>query len=70
MGSLDEKSWECVDSQYNCPFLNGKSHAHTFKIKDVGTSKFKYIRMQMFGKNWGNSISLELNSFEIYGTLI
>lgn len=32
-GSNDNKEFEALDEQRNCPFLNGKSLVHTFNVQ-------------------------------------
>lgn len=69
-GSNDNISWEILDEQTNCPYLNGCNLSHTFKIKNENSKEFKFIRMRSTGKNWAGDYYFTLESFEIYGTLI
>lgn len=52
-GSIDNSNWELLDYEINCPILNKVSFRHIFKIKNVKGNKFKFIRMRLIGKNWG-----------------
>ncbi|KAK8842136.1 hypothetical protein M9Y10_026363 [Tritrichomonas musculus] len=69
-GSNDSSSWEEIDEQVNCGYLNGKSFVHTFKIKNETSKEYRYIRMRLTGPNWLGNNQLIINSFEIYGKLI
>lgn len=68
--SCDNNSWEIVDEQTNCSFLNGNGIVHTFKMSSPKTKEFQYIRMRNTGPNWQNDKDLDIESFEIYGRLI
>lgn len=69
-GSTDNLSWQILDDQKNCSYLNGKNLSHTFKIKNEESNEFRFIRMKSTGNDWGNANYLAIESFEIYGTLI
>ena len=71
-GSNDNISWETIDEEKNCSYLNGVSLVHTFPMNHPKSTEFKYIRMRSTGPNWcGNSYHyLIFDSFEIYGRLI
>lgn len=69
-GSINNTSWEILDEQKNCPFLNGKNLVHTFKIQNLSSKEFKFIRMRITGPNWYNNNLLSIGSFELYGRLI
>lgn len=69
-GSIDNSSWETIDEEKNCTFLNGKSHVHTFAMNHPTSTEFRYIRMRQTDKNWCGCNYLIFDSFEIYGRLI
>lgn len=69
-GSIDNTSWEILDEQKNCSFLNGPFLVHTFKIQNLSLKEFKFIRMRITGPNWYNDHRLSIKSFELYGRLI
>lgn len=69
-GSADESSWETIDAESNCSYLNGRNLVHTFALNHPKTTKFRYIRMRCTGPDWSNTYYLMLDSFEIYGRLI
>ena len=69
-GSNDNISFEILDEEKYCPYLNGNNLAHTFKIKNQTSKEFRYIRLYATGKDWWNSNYFSFSSFEIYGQLI
>lgn len=69
-GSNDNVSWDTLDTQDNCPHLNGNNLVHSFKIQKNQNKEYKYIRMSLTGKNWNNETCLRFESFEIYGSLL
>lgn len=69
-GSTDKKSWEKLDEQFNCPYLNGRNLSHTFNIQNSTSKSFQFIRIKSTGPDWANTNYLIIESFEIYGTLI
>ena len=69
VGSSKVQLMDLIDYEIDCPDLNEAKARKVFKVKNTNGHKFRYIRMRLIGKNWGNSTSIELNSFEIYGAL-
>ena len=69
-GSNDNESWDTLDRQENCPYLNGNHLVHSFKIQNNQDKEYKYIRMVHTGKTWNNNTFLRFESFEIFGSLI
>ena len=67
--SNDKSSWEIVDEERDCSFLNGKNVIHTFKMNHENSKEFQYIRIRLTGPNWLNNNQLSIGSFEIYGRL-
>lgn len=68
-GSENYRSWDTIDTQNNCPILNEVSKTHTFTVSNQNNKKYRYIRMRLTSRNWGDCDCLRLNSFEIYGDL-
>lgn len=67
-GSNDNRTWKTIDEQKDALVLRDFS-PHNFEINNK--EGFKFIRMQMKGKNiGGNTYTLIIHSFEFYGTLI
>lgn len=69
-GSVDNESWENLDEEKDCAYLNGRNRIHTFKINHQTSTKFQFIRIRSTGPNWGGSDHLVIESLEIYGILI
>lgn len=70
-GSEDNSSWTPIDTQQNCPYLkDGASLVHTFTIANQRPDKYRFIRLRPTSANWGGCNCININSFEIYGTLI
>ncbi|KAK8844283.1 hypothetical protein M9Y10_024494 [Tritrichomonas musculus] len=67
-GSNDDSSWTNLDTQNESPHLLKGWIVHTFNINN--SNSYKYIRMRKTGKSKNNNVSLLIDSFEIYGTLI
>lgn len=61
-------SWEIIDEQKDCSFLNGRNYFHTFKIINPNPNAFRYIRIRQT-QTWGSNY-LGICAFEIYGSLI
>ena len=68
--SNDNNSWEIIDEEKNCSFLNGKRMIHTFKIEKQKIKKYRYMRMRSTGPDWFGANYLTMETFEIYGSLI
>lgn len=68
-GSIDNVSWQTIDEQKDCAYLNDKDVTHTFTIANEVSKQFKYIRMRLTGPNWRNSNIMELGSFELHGKI-
>lgn len=69
-GSNNNSSWEILDQQNNCEYLNGISYAYTFPINNPNSRQYRYIRLRLSGKDWQGQYILMFNSFEIYGSLL
>ena len=69
-GSEDGNSWEILDEEKDCSYLNDQSVHHTFDIKNQSSKEFRFIRMRQTGKNWHNDDYLIFDSLEIYGQYI
>lgn len=69
-GSSDNSSYETLDKQYDCSYLNGQNIVHTFKMNQPNGKEYRYIRMRLTGPDWANCNYLKIDSFEIYGRLI
>lgn len=69
-GSNDDNSWDPLDHENNCSFLNGPSHVHIFKIQNQTNNAYQFIQIRQTGPNWREDDILGLDSFEIYGELI
>ena len=69
-GSNDNMMWSTISDEKDCPYLNGQSLVHTFKVNGNCTTEFRYIRMRLTCLNWNNNDYLKIESFEIYGRLI
>ena len=68
--SNDNSSWETVDEENNCSYLNGANIVHTFKMNHPSSKEFRYIRIRQTGTTWSGNNHLVIDSFEIYGKLI
>lgn len=68
--SNDSQSWEIIDQQNECPYLQKGWIVHTFNINKSNSKSYQYIRMRLTGKTKRNDDRLLIDSFEIYGTLI
>lgn len=68
-GSNDNDSWEVLDEQNNCAFLNGKGLVHTFTLNHQNENEFKFIRMRLTGTDWYGCNFFIIDSFELYGRL-
>ena len=68
--SNDNISWLIVDTQNDCPFLNGRHFIHTFNISNQQTNSYRYLRMRQTGETWSEYHYFLINSFEIYGYLV
>lgn len=69
-GSNDDKQWEVVDEEKDCPYLNGHMFVHSFKLNQKISKPFRYIRMRITDQNWAGYNVLRFNSIEFYGKLI
>lgn len=69
-GSNDNKTWEIIDRQRNCDYLNGSSFISTFTIDDQNFTEFRFIRLRQNGPNVYSQDFLAIKNFEIYGKLI
>ena len=69
-GSNDNITFEVLDEEKECSYLNGNSLAHTFKIQNQTSKEFRYIRLHATGKDWVGTNYFPFSSFEIYGQLI
>lgn len=69
-GSNDTNSWEILDEQNDCPYLNGQCYVHTFPINNQILDEFKFIRMRLTGPSWSGHDYLRIEAFEIYGRLV
>ena len=68
--SNDGNSWVTVDKRENCEYLNGLNFVHTFEMNNKNPNAFKYVRMQITGKNCQQYYYLFMNSIEFYGKLV
>lgn len=68
-GSNDGQNWEDIDKQEDCPYLNGASLIHTFKIKKENRKEFSYIKLLQTDSNWYGRDFLLIDSIEFYGEL-
>ena len=68
--SNDNSSWEIIDEQNDCSYLNGSLLTHTFHIQKQQNKKIRYIRMRSTGPCWNGQHYLNVGRFEIYGILI
>lgn len=74
-GSNDKSTWEILDDQRDCNYLNGSHFIHNFQIQRQTGKEFRYLRIRKTGPNWfRNNLSLRnkmvFDSIEFYGTLI
>jgi hypothetical protein len=63
----DDVSWEVIDEQRACEFLNGDDRFHTWRV--LGVKPYKTIRIKQTSESHSNSASMWLNSVEFFGTL-
>lgn len=66
--SNGNSSWETLDKQENCSYLNDNEKSHSFGIENPNHKKFRCIRIRLTDVNWCNNYALRINSFEIYGS--
>ena len=64
----DKRSWETIDEQKDCSYLNGYNYSHTFEISKPNLNAIRYIRIRQT-QTWGFN-HLGICAFEIYGILI
>ena len=69
-GSNDNSSWETIDEETNCSYLNGKNLVHSFSVNQPKNIPFRFIRMRLTGPDWAGKSYFGMNSFEIYGKLL
>lgn len=69
-GSNDNKNFEILDEEKDCPHLNTKNIVHTFTINNSQSKQFRFIRIRLTGQNMNNNNHLTIGSFELYGRLI
>lgn len=69
-GSNNDKEWEILDDEKNCPILNGSNVVHTFSMKYQSMKEFRFVRMRLTGKTWNNNDILSISSFELHGSII
>lgn len=71
-GSVNNESWDILDEESDCSYLNGHNNVHTFSIdqKKIKSAGYRYLRIKETGKNWRNDDHLSLNVIEFYGKLI
>ena len=67
--SNDNSTWDPIDVQNDCPYLNGSGYSHSFKISKPNSNEYRYIRIRQT-QIYNKYNHLGLRSFEIYGTLI
>ena len=69
-GSNDNSTWEVIDTQKDCSYLNGNGLIHTFEINNQLCSEFRYLRLIETSPNWSMKNCLAFDSLEFYGTLV
>jgi hypothetical protein len=66
--SVDGKSWQEIDSKTNNSKLNGFRNTCTFPVSPAGPCR--YIRLVLTGKDHRDDFILQIEAWEIFGTLI
>lgn len=66
-GSCDGSIWFKLDNQEDCPYLNDPNSIYTFTIEN--SKEVRFLRIVETGPTWDNSFYLQIESFEIYGTI-
>jgi hypothetical protein len=67
-GSEDGSSWTVLDERKSSEEANSDHPIATFSVKSQSTSRF--IRLRQTGQNSGDSDSLVLHGFEVFGWLL
>ena len=67
--SNDGATWQEVDRQTNNPAMNNKHVIRNFRVANVPSDGFRFVRLQQTGPNHQNDNFMIFSSFEIFGTL-
>lgn len=68
--SDDNLMWTEIDRRTNNNDLNGQNLTQNFKIANVPSESYRYIRMKQIGPNHAGNNQLVFSDFEIFGTLL
>lgn len=67
--SNDGTNWQEVDRKTNNSAMNDKHVIRNFRVANVPSDGFRYVRLQQTGPNHQNDNLMIFSSFEIFGTL-
>ena len=67
--SNDRENWETLDRRENNDELNGPLRTRNFTISPVPPGKYRYVQLQLTGKNHNGCDNLAISALEIFGYL-